>query len=181
MAVAEMQETQDADSVAPAKKSAKLLIVLGGVAALLLLVVAGGAGYLLSSRGDAAKEPAAAGPPVADSAPDQKTAETSDKPPVFLSLKPAFVVNFNDGQTVRYLQVDIDLMARDQKVIDTAKDLAPMLRHSVLEILGKQGASIYTQEGKDKLRQDIRTTLQSEVKTPDGTLEEVFFTSFVVQ
>ena len=47
--------------------------------------------------------------------------EGESKPSAFLAIDPPLVVNFEEGSTVRFLQISMQLMGRDQKVLDGAE------------------------------------------------------------
>lgn len=150
------------------KPSKKKLWVL-----LLLVLIAGAAGgaYLIAS-GDAAKKPAVAAKPVL-------------LPAQYYKLDPAFVVNFEAEQLVRFLQVTVELMTRDPAVIDLLKLHDPMIRNDLLLLLSNQQyAVISTAAGKETLRAEALETVRRIVDREGGNggaIEAVYFTSFVMQ
>ena len=181
--MAEESVTEPSSDSEKSKTHSRLILalgVLGGLVVILLLVIAVGVGYLMNSGSappaPAIEEETAALDSMTEAAAGEKRGE-----PIFLTLKPTFTANFQVGDQQHFLQIEIDLMARDKSVIEAAEKLSPMIRHRILEILSTQDGSIYTQEGKDALRRAILKALQQVVQTPAGTLEEVFFTSFVIQ
>ncbi len=152
----------------PAKKRTLplwLIIVIGTV------VVGGGAGgamalHLFGSSAAHAKVKAPSGPPI------------------YLPLKP-FVVNFQAGQMVRYLQVSIQVMSRDPKTIALLTQNDPMIRNDLLLLLGgQQYTTLDTEAGKEALRAQVlgairKVTAQNGGKP--GNVEAIYFTSFVMQ
>ena len=75
-----------------------LIIIIGAV-----LVVGGiGAALVLTHSSKPAHSKAAATPKPSG-------------PPLYLALDPPFVVNFQADQLVRFLQVSVEVMSRDQK------------------------------------------------------------------
>lgn len=168
--------------------STKLIIGLGATVVILLILVAGGAGYLLSGGGG----DSAANSPITEEGEalaavetkeptEEPTEEVDARTPIFVSLKPDFTANFKVGDQARFLQIAIDVMARDEAIIKKTESLMPMIRHRVVEILSRQDGTIYTAEGKDLLRKNILESLKEVVSDPSGTIEDVFFTSFVIQ
>lgn len=164
--------------------STKLIIGLGATVVILLILVAGGAGYLLSGGGgnsEANSPITEEGDALAEVEPKEPTEEVDARTPIFVALKPDFTANFKVGDQAHFLQVAIDVMARDEEIIKKAESLMPMIRHRVVEILSRQDGAVYTAEGKDLLRTNILESLQEVVIAPSGTIEDVFFTSFVIQ
>ena len=72
-------------------------------------------------------------------------------------------------------------MARDEAVLEQVEELMPKVRYEILKILGSQDAAVYSSEGKDALLVQIRSKLQQLVVTEAGTVEDVFYTSFLIQ
>lgn len=100
------------------------------------------------------------------------------------SLSPPFVVNFQDKNFVRFLQVGIDIMANSQEGIDNAKKHMPVIRNDIVLILGDvKFEDISTREGKEKLRQTILADVRKILKERTGneSVADLFFTSFVMQ
>jgi flagellar FliL protein len=105
-------------------------------------------------------------------------------PPIYLPLKP-FVVNFQAGQLVRFLQVTVEVASRDRKTIELLKQNDPMVRNSLLLLLGSQRAStLETEAGKQKLRAEVLAAIRKVAAQNGGRparIEAVYFTSFVMQ
>jgi len=161
--------------------SGKGMKILVGVMALLLLVAVGAVSYLLGHRSAPAAATAAAG----ESA---KASESEDgakgHEPVYLALDPPFVVNFQSESATRFLQVGVQLMARDQRALDAAKASEPAVRNALVMLFSSQDAkTLISRDGKEKLRADALTELQKIVseRTKGAALEAVYFTSFVMQ
>ena len=165
--------------------------LLGGVAVLLAL---GGfaSGYALGMNSalvavlNAGDDEALDGKLGADGAPGENGELQGNRgepegEAVFLTLRPDFTANFSAGEEMRFMQVGLDVMARDEAILQQIEALMPKVRYEILRILGRQDASIYTSEGKDALLAEIRTKLQKLVVTEAGTVEDVFYTSFLIQ
>jgi flagellar FliL protein len=134
-------------------------------------------GYLGADR--AASDTAAN---TADAAGDPS--RETGKAPIYLPLEPPLVVNFDRQGRVGYLQAGLQLMARQQPVIDAAQRNMPMIRNSLLLLLGSQSyEEISSREGKERLRQktlDEVNRVLGQVNAP-GRIEAVYFTAFVMQ
>ena len=110
--------------------------------------------------------------------------EGSGKPAQYFSFDPPLVVNFDDSQAVRFLQLQIDVMARDEKVIESVKQNSPAIRNNLLMLMNNRDyKSLMTREGKEGLRQEclkeVQRILQKETGSPG--IEDLYFSSFVVQ
>lgn len=106
------------------------------------------------------------------------------KPPLFLAIDPPLIVNLQDEGKVRFLQVGIEFMSRDQAVIDAVTTHMPVVRNNLLMLLGGQTVDTLTgREGKEALRKQALTEVQSILRKNTGKagLEDLYFTSFVVQ
>ena len=62
-------------------------------------------------------------------------------------------VNFEDGSVVRFLQITMEVMAHDQKAIDSVQKNIPLIRNNLLLLMSNRNyQSMMSREGKDKLR-----------------------------
>lgn len=122
---------------------------------------------------------------------DASAAETAEKPPsavskapIYLPLEPPLVVNFDRPDRIGYLQAGLQLMARQQSVIDAVRRNMPMIRNSLLMLLSSQSyEQLSSREGKERLQQktlDEVNGVLDQVHAP-GHIEAVYFTAFVMQ
>lgn len=173
--VAEIPVVQAADKTDAAKPKSRrklLLIIVGGVALVLIAAGVGAAWWLTASHKSAAPAETKAAPPPAG-------------PPLFLALDPPFVVNFDSQQSVRFLQITVQLMSRDAATIEMLKTNDPIVRNDLLLLFGSQKyAQLSTREGKEALQaqalEDVRKVLEAAGGHPER-IEAVYFTSFVMQ
>jgi flagellar FliL protein len=209
----ERGESEEEESGEPAKKKFKLrlprgplLIIIGS--ALGAAVIASGVTYLLVPKHPAkthhaavaaaapAKAPAAAPDAApeaaADAAPDAADAgdapadadKTPPKPAIYLEFNPAFTVNLSDTEAMRFLQITVEVMARDQLVIDAVKEHMPRIRNALMLLFGQQKASdIATREAKEALQQKALDEVVNALKAENSpsAVEAVYFTSLVIQ
>ncbi|ROR34935.1 flagellar basal body-associated FliL family protein [Inmirania thermothiophila] len=150
-----------------------LFLILGAV---VVAAAAAGGGVWFLTRGEAPPEP----PAQAESAPEAP----APKQAFYMPLDPPFVVNVGGSNSNRFLQVTIEVMARDEKVFDDVKKHMPAIRDALLLLFSSQDIeALGTIEGKQKLRQavlaEIQRILQEETGSPG--IERVYFTSFVTQ
>lgn len=144
------------------------------LAGLVVLLAGIGGGYFYFARHAA---------PSHANEPKKQAVEVS-KAELYLALEPAFVVNFNEGESSRYLQVAITLMAHDDKAIDTAKAADPVIRDAMVSLLSNQKvAEVGTPAGRKKLQAEALAAVQKVVQARLGRpgIEALYFTSFVIQ
>ena len=168
---ASAQAAAGAAVAAAGKRRIPWLII--GIAAALLIVGVGAALVLTHSlAGSAASHSRAA-------------AKKPSGPPLYLALDPPFVVNFQADQIVRFLQVSVEVMSRDQKTLDLLKENDPVVRNDLLILFGNQKyAVLATPAGKEQLRARALTAIRKDLAQAGGDprrLEAVYFTSFVMQ
>jgi flagellar protein FliL len=157
-------------NAAPAKpKSRRMLIIIA--AAVAVLALAGGGAALFLHGGSDKSKAAPKAEPVA--------------PALFLALDPPFVVNFEGEQSVRFLQVTVQLMSRDPATIELLKANDPVVRNDLLLLFGGQKSTVLsTREGKESLRGQALDSVRQVIGNAGGhpeRVEAVYFTSFVMQ
>jgi flagellar protein FliL len=109
--------------------------------------------------------------------------EGSGKSAVYYAIDPPLVVNFEDGSVVRFLQITMEVMAHDQKAIDSVQKNIPLIRNNLLLLMSNRNyQSLMSREGKDKLREEALAEIRSVQKKQGGEdIDDLLFTSFVVQ
>jgi len=165
----EKEEDLDLDAKQPSGKKRWVIFALLG-----LLLVGASVGTTWLLLGGSGSE--------AESAEEQE-ADTPQLDAHYFPLE-QLTVNFGQGGPVRFLQVDIQVMARDKQVFQTLENHMPVVRNDILLLLGSQKyEEISTREGKEALREEIHAAinrvLQSQADSPG--IEAVYFTNFVMQ
>ncbi|MGD8976409.1 MAG: flagellar basal body-associated FliL family protein [Gammaproteobacteria bacterium] len=105
-------------------------------------------------------------------------------PPIYLALEPPLVVSFESPAAMRFLQVTVEVMARDAAVIDAVEQHNPVIRNNLLMLVGGADLkTLSTREGKEDLRNQALAEVQAVVESQIGEpgVEDLYFTSFVVQ
>lgn len=170
---------ESAAPVAKAGSPIKLVIVMIVGALLLVAVSMGGVFFLIKSMG--LMNPGAGGA----GGHGGHTAKEEKMPAIYQPLEPAFVVNFKDRGRTRFLQVEVQVMARDKKVIDELNKHMPVIRNDLLLLLSSQTAeTLQTAEGKEALRQNALQSINKFMEEQSGKKDEIealYFTSFVMQ
>ncbi|HHJ80847.1 MAG TPA: flagellar basal body-associated FliL family protein [Candidatus Tenderia electrophaga] len=115
------------------------------------------------------------------------------------TLRPAFVVNIIDGNNMRFMQLEIDLMSMDSHAIQAVQDHRAPIRHELLmlfahrdisEVMGIKQREKLRQQALEKIQEtlvkyadidsDGTATTEDGHKYPTG-IQEVLFTNFVIQ
>jgi flagellar FliL protein len=109
--------------------------------------------------------------------------EGEGKNALYYAIDPPLVVNFEDGSVVRFLQITMELMAHDQKSLDSVQRNLPMIRNNLLLLMSNRNyQSLMSREGKEKLRGEALDEVRAvQKKQGSGEVDDLLFTSFVVQ
>ena len=107
----------------------------------------------------------------------------SGKPSVYYAIDPPLVVNFEDGSAVRFLQITMEIMAHDEKAIESVQKNIPLIRNNLLLLMSNRNyQTMMSREGKEKLREEALAEVRAVQKKEGGPdVDDVLFTSFVVQ
>ena len=102
---------------------------------------------------------------------------------LFLPIDPPLVVNFEDGSAVRFLQISMSVMCKDQKGLDSVTKNMPLVRNNLLLLMSNRDyQSLMSRDGKEKLRQEALAEIRAVQKKQNGDdIDDLLFTSFVVQ
>ncbi|MFW5451102.1 MAG: flagellar basal body-associated protein FliL [Methylophagaceae bacterium] len=149
----------------------KLLII---VIAVLVLALAGVGAMLLLGGDD-------------EAASDDEAAEVmpAKAPAIYYTVETPFNINFSkqSNNEVRFLQVKLKVMARDQLIIDAFKLHLPAIQHELLLLFYGQKYDDLNSAGTKALQQAVLAKANQVLKAEqieDG-LEAIYFTSFLMQ
>jgi len=164
----EANETQEAPSGGMMKK---LMLVGAGLALL-------GAGVFAGMTFLGGDEPAETEEVAEDT-------ETPAGPALYQSLHPPLVVNFRDGLgEAHFMQITMEVMARDQNIINLVRDHTPVIRNSLILLYSSAVyEEVTTREGKERMLADGLAEIQRvvEEQTGESGVEAVYFTALVIQ
>lgn len=171
-----------------AKKRSKLPLILGLV---LVLAAAGGGGFFFMQKkaatpatdehGEAAADEHGAAPADAHGSGDTsaKGAASAD----YAALAPQFVVNLNDEETMRFLQIEVQVIAKKSTAMEAVRANDPIVRNRLMLLFSSQSYhALLSREGKEKLQLDAMAEINKvldEQKKPH--INGVVFTNFVMQ
>ena len=162
----------------------KIVLIVVGIIAIIGTNI--GVTLVLTQK-NSGSEVAAETPSEESKGEGEEPAEEGDgemKPAIYQKLDPTFVVNFQAEDTLRFLQVTVELMARDEKVIAAVEQHMPIIRNNLIILFSSQDfTTISTRVGKERIRAQALAEVQKVLKEQTGQpgVEEVYFTSFVMQ
>lgn len=192
--MAKAPEKQEEGEAPVAKKKSKLLLFI--IIGVVLLVFAGGGAAFLMLK----KKPVDEGDGEEDGGHATKKEVKADKnhppkPPTYLKLD-TFTTNLMPEapeQQAQYIQLVVEMKVEDPAAGELVKGYMPELRDKVLRLLSSRKPSqLATLEGKDALALEIRSTTNRLVNPPpksksgkeiepEGPIESVHFSSFIIQ
>lgn len=112
---------------------------------------------------------------------DKKSKE--DKPSYY-KFSPAFIVNIPSNGRLRFLQIEVQLMAKNEDELKNIEAYAPVIRNDLITLFSSQNYDdMLTPDGKDNLRKSALTVSRKILKENTGkpSVEQVLFTNFVTQ
>ena len=154
-------------------------IIIGVAVVVLLAAGGGGAWFFLGGSSDPA---VMEGEAATGEGTGQVTADLD--PPIYHGLDPDFVIAFQNPKTVRFVKASIEVMVRDDDVIEDLKLHMPAVRDGIIMLFSQKSEDdLLTMEGKEAFRteilQQIRKTLEELTGKPG--VEAVYFSNFVMQ
>lgn len=142
------------------------------IALLLLLIIAAAGGYWWSGQ---------------SAAPADESTLPSKAAPIYYDISAPFIVNFSEqsNEQVRYLQIKMKVMARQQSAINAFAQHEPAIVHDLLMLFYSQNYDdLNTSEGTQALQQATLSTINDVLTRQQptaGKIEAVYFTSLVMQ
>ena len=122
-------------------------------------------------------------PAVADGIAEEG-APKSD-PALYTSLHPPLVVNFKDSVgDSHFMQITMEVMARDQGVINSVREHTAVIRNALILLYsGAVYEEVTTREGKEQMLADGLAEIQEVMTEQIGEpgVEAVYFTALVIQ
>jgi len=195
------EDVEPAPAAEPARGNGRAARLIGGLVThgsqFLLMVAAVVVGGMISEKigGGTHEAPAAeAAADVAEAAesparPAAKPAAAKPKkadagPARYFAMEPPLVVNLSEDGAVRYLQVNVEVMARDEKVIQAVQQNVPLIRNDLVQLLSdRPSGELMSREGREKMRAEAQAAVNGILEREAGgaQIESLLFTGFVVQ
>lgn len=188
----ETQEKGEQVEQTEGKKSPVKLIIIAAVAAVLLSGLAVTTTLLFLGGDDSPEATQTAQNNEAEKE-TTKTAENEEGEegeqaaagsPQFFPIRPAFVVNIPSKGRIRFLQIQVDIMSRDDDVIEEVETFAPLIKNELVTLFSNQTyEGVISPEGKERLRKEALARVQKVMQEQAGVtgIEQILFTSFVTQ
>lgn len=158
-----------------------ILIIVAAQTVLIAATVAGTWMLFLNTQGGAAAVAEGEAESI-DSAGEPSKKDLKD--PVYMSLEPAFVVNLQDGNSLRFLQVQVDLMSRDAADFEKVEKYGVRVRNDLLMLFGSVTRDdLMLPNGTTDLQKSALDTVNNVLKQESGkgSVEAVYFSKFVMQ
>ncbi len=104
----------------------------------------------------------------------------------YLALEPAIVVNLQSPGRARFMQVKVQAMSRDAKVLAALQAHAGPVRHALISLLAAQTVDgMHDVQVREQVRlqalEELRTVLETHAGLQREALEALYFTDFVIQ
>ncbi len=103
---------------------------------------------------------------------------------LYVPLEPAFVVNVNDGNRVRHMQIKLQLRLKEAKFASYIKEHDPAIRNAMVMLLsGQETSMLKTAAGKQKLMKEALAAIQKVLQENIGNtgINAVYFTDLIIQ
>jgi flagellar FliL protein len=162
------------------KKSPKKMIIII-IAAVVLLAGAGGAAFFFM-KGGASKQEKVELVEAAEAEAEGESTASAEK--LYFEMSKPMVVDFPKGSAVKHGRITISMLVEGAETIAVLKKNEPMIQNNLLMLVGAQDSNVLnTHEGKETLRKAMLDDVTAVLKkmAGKGHVEEIFFTSFVMQ
>lgn len=104
--------------------------------------------------------------------------------PIYVPVKPAFVVNYGEPGKLKYLKLEISLRVKDTQSSNAVRHHMPLIRDYLVRHFSRlMDEDVDTQTGKEAVRLSALEGLQLLMEEEDGAqgITDLFFNNFVVQ
>lgn len=104
--------------------------------------------------------------------------------PIYIPLKPPFVVNYGGVGRLKYLKAELSVRVKDPEAANSVRHHMPYIRNNLVLLFSRQtDESLETQAGKEALRQaaleEVRTVIESE--DGESGVVDLYFNNFIIQ
>lgn len=103
---------------------------------------------------------------------------------IYMKLEPPFVVNVEDGEVIRFMQVNVELQYSDPLAQPVIEKHMSAIRHTMVMLLSSQPTKVLkTAKGKEELRAAALKDVQKIISDNAGKpyVEALYFTNFIIQ
>ena len=104
--------------------------------------------------------------------------------PIYIPLKPPFVVNYGGVGRLKYLKAELSVRVKDPNAANAVRHHMPYIRNNLVLLFSRQtDEELETQTGKEALRQaaleEVRTVLETE--NGESGVVDLYFNNFIIQ
>ena len=103
---------------------------------------------------------------------------------MYVGIPEPMIVNVLSHDSIHFLQVTTEFKLKDPKMAEVVElHMAPIKHHLIMLLSEKKYFELHSIEGKRRLREEALRLVQEVLKekTGDPTIENIFFTSLMVQ
>jgi len=116
----------------------------------------------------------------------EEAVEVPSGPPIYQSLHPPLVVNLqSEAGDSHFMQITMEVMSRNQGVINSIREHTPVIRNSLILLYGNvMYESVQTREGKEEMLADGLDEIRRVMRETTGEgedIEALYFTALVIQ
>ncbi|MGD2116903.1 MAG: flagellar basal body-associated FliL family protein [Chromatiales bacterium] len=174
------EENEDLSEEGEVKSKKKLYLIIG-IVVLMLLFSATAVFFMLGD--DAAEDGTAEQTEVEEEDDEEKVAS-------YFEMEPEFKISLPPGSRFRQAQIGVQIFTYSPSLLDYIRKNHPMLRHHLLNLMNEQdGNALAERDGREKLQAALKDKLVELISAsadPEESrlgkkVEQVYFTSFVLQ
>lgn len=107
--------------------------------------------------------------------------------PIYVPVKPAFVVNYGGPGKLRYMKIEVSLRAKDTPASNALRHHMPLIRDYLVKHFSRlQDVDVDTQQGKENVRLAALDGLKELLAEEEGDegregVTGLYFNNFVIQ
>lgn len=153
------------------------------IASLFILYIAG-LQSVYASKSESTPKPKSEATPKSKSKSTPPATAESEQPKLYIKLDPPLVVNVDEGDVIRFLQIDAQLQFAQLQAQAIIEKHMPAIRDALIMQLSSQSVTeIKTPQGKEKLRASTLKAVQQVMTdvTGEPVIDAIYFTGFVIQ
>lgn len=180
------QDNQAENISAPQDATKKLKILIFAMAGLVVISIAamGGVYFAMSGSAESGQETTTSAQIQTEKAKADQASPVVSATPYFYKFLPPFVMNLPTKGRVRFLQIEVEVMAVSSDALKDVETYSPLIKNDLLQLYSsKKYDDIIIPAGREKLRQESLQVVNRILLENTGkeSVKQVLFTSFVAQ
>lgn len=104
--------------------------------------------------------------------------------PIYVPVKPAFVLNYGGEGKLQYMKVEISLRVKDVAAANAVRHHMPLVRDSLVTLFSRQtNEDVDAPDGRERLRLSALKRVQTVMEQEEGEqgVLNLYFSHFIVQ